>query len=186
MDYYKNADKLDSYILGVTYNQVSDIDRGTVTTEPVTLNELKNYCKIAYSTDDALLTALITAARQVCENYSYVALAQREITAWINNFNGGTYLPYGPVGDIILVEDLDGNPVTDYTTSGGQFKQILTPFEPLVVTYEGGYSTTPDFLKVAIMAQALYMYENRGDAQRDTLQGTSPVATLILNTIKRV
>ncbi len=40
--------------------------------------------------------------------------------------------------------------------------------------------------KVAIMAQALYMYENRGDAQRDTLQGTSPVATLILNTIKRV
>jgi len=155
MDYYKNADKLDSYILGVTYNQVSDIDRGTVITEPVTLNELKNYCKIAYSTDDALLTALITAARQVCENYSYVALAQREITAWINNFNGGTYLPYGPVGDIILVEDLDGNPA-------------------------------PDFLKVAIMAQALYMYENRGDAQRDTLQGTSPVATLILNTIKRV
>lgn len=186
MDYYKNADKLDSDILGVTYNQVVDIDRGTVATEPVTLNELKNYCKIAYSTDDALLTALITAAREICENYSYVSMVQREITAWINNFNGGTYLPYGPVGDIILVKDLDGNTITDYTTTGGQFKKILTPYEPLQVTYEGGYVSTPDFLKVAIMAQALFMYENRGDAQRDTLQGTSPVATLILNTIKRV
>ena len=186
MDFYKNIDKLDWEILGVTYNQVADVDRGTVETEPVTLNELKNYCKIAYSTDDALLTALITAARQVCENYSYVALAQREITAWINNFNGGTYLPFGPVGEITLVEDFDGNVITDYTTAGGQFKQILTPYMPLKVTYSGGYETTPDYLKIAIMAQALYMYENRGDAHRDTLQGTSPVATLILNTIKRV
>ena len=184
MDYYKNVDKISDFFVGVSYNQVTDYDKGAIT-EPITLSELKAYCKISYSTDDALLTSLISAAREVCENYSYLSFGQRDMAAWINNYNGGTYLPFGPVTEVVSVFNLDGAEV-DYKTSGSNFLQILYPKMPLKVVYTTGYATIPEYMKTAVMAQALFMYENRGDAQIDTKRGTSPIAQLILNPFRRV
>ena len=42
----------------------------TSTTEPVTLAEVKNRARVTVNTaDDALLTGLITSAREMCETY---------------------------------------------------------------------------------------------------------------------
>lgn len=183
MDFYKNADKWYSESeLG--YNQILDYTKGAVT-ECVTLSELKEYCKIAYSADDALLTSLITAAREVCENYTNRSFGEREMIAWVNNFNGGVYVPFGPVVEITKISDKDGVEV-DYKTQGTSFLQIASPKKILKIEYVAGLDDVQEVFKTAIKAQALFMYENRGDAQRDTLHDTSPIALVLLNPYRRV
>jgi hypothetical protein len=185
MDFYKNADKWGYDSIPVSYNQILDYQKGSVT-EPITLSELKVYCKITNSSDDALLTALISAGREICENYTNRSFAQRSMTAWINNFNSNTQLPFGPVNSISKVYDSEGVEIAEYTTIGTQFVQIVNPRQILKVEYSAGPSTLEEVFKTAIKAQALFLYENRGDAQLDTLQGTSPIAQVILNPYRRV
>lgn len=180
MDYYKNADKLSSYS-SVSYNQVTDVQRAAVVTEPVQLSEMKEYAKVENSLDDGLLTALISSAREICEKYTGVSMVQREITAWFNNGNGGIYLPYGPIGTITGLYDNDGNEV-DYEVKGTEWKQILSPIMSLKAIYQGGAATCPEVFKTAIKAQVLFMYENRGDSA----EFMSPIAQMILNPFKRV
>jgi uncharacterized phiE125 gp8 family phage protein len=183
MDFYRNADKW-VWLDELSYNQILDYTKGA-TSECVTLSELKEYAKIAYSTDDALLTSLISAAREVCENYTNRSFGEREMVAWINNNNGNTQLPFGPVVSIDKVYDESGNEMT-YSTRGSSFVQIKEPTMVLKVEYVAGLNTVEEVFKTAIKAQALFMYENRGDAQLDTLQGTSPIAQVILNPYRRV
>ena len=183
MDIYRNADKW-SWFNELSYNQVIDYTKGIVN-EFITLSELKEYCKISYSTDDALLTSLITAAREVCENYTNRSFGEREMICWINNNNGNTQLPFGPISEIVKVSDEFGTEVS-YQTRGTSFIQINFPRSILKVEYNAGKSNVEEVFKTAIKAQALFMYENRGDAQRDTLQGTSPIAQVLLNPYRRV
>ena len=49
--------------------------------EPCTLAECKSQLKIDFSTDDTLLTALITAARLEIEKYTGVSIVGREVNA---------------------------------------------------------------------------------------------------------
>lgn len=185
MDFYKNIDKL-SDRLGVNYNQVLDVSLEAVVTEPVTLNEMKDFAKVTGSEEDAILTALITAARDICEKFICQSLVQREVTAYIKNFNGGAYLPYGPVGTItdLYVDD----EAIGYEVQGTQFKQILSPLGTFKAVYQGGYATCPEIFKTAIKSQALYMFENRGDAGNFINSYStfmSPVAYTILTPYKR-
>ena len=183
MDFYRNADKW-YYDSRLSYNQVLDYTKGSVD-EFITLSEVKNYCKISYSTDDALLTSLITAAREVCENYCNRSFGEREMIAWIDNQNANTYLPFGPIKEISKVYYQDETETT-YTSRGTSFMQITSPRSILKVEYIAGLTNVENVFRTAILAQILYMYENRGDAQRDTLQGTSPIAMTILNPYRRV
>jgi hypothetical protein len=180
MDFYKNIDKLSDSIQGVSYNQILDVQRGAVNTEPVTLNELKEWAKVDGSADDAILTALIIAAREMCEKYTGVNFVQRQVTVLFNNVNGGTYLPYGPVGTITGVYDEDNNSI-DYVAKGVEFKAVVSPRSALKAIYQGGYSTLPETLKTAVKAQALFLYENRGE-NNFTI---SPIAKALLDLYKR-
>lgn len=180
MDYYRNADKLEP-ITGVSYNQVVDVQRAAVVTEPVSLNELKEWAKVDNSADDGILTALIIAAREMCEKYTGVNFVSRTVTAHVNNFNGGVYLPYGPVSAITGLYDEDNNSI-DYVAGGTSFKQITSPRTAFKAIYTGGYTTLPENLKTAIKAQALFLYENRGDSPLNI----SPIAKAILDPYKRI
>ena len=55
-----------------------------VSTEPVTLTEAKNYLKLpsGTTTDDNLITDLITVCRQELEGYTGVAFAPRTLTVY--------------------------------------------------------------------------------------------------------
>lgn len=179
MDFYKNVDKLSDYI-GASYNQITDVQRAAVITEPVTLNEAKEFAKISGSSEDAIITALITAAREICEKFTCVSMVQRTVTAWINNYNGGTYLPYGPIGTITNIYNVDGDPV-DYEVQGSDYKQILSPKIALKAVYTGGAATCPEIFKTAIKAQMLFMYENRGDSP----EAMSPISMMLLKPYQR-
>jgi uncharacterized phiE125 gp8 family phage protein len=171
----------------VEYNSVLDIqfDDGEIL-EPVTLTEAKNFCKIDISTDDDLINILITAARQMCEAYTGVGFVQHNAVAVLNNSNGDIYIPYGPMVEIISIEDNAGRTLVldlDYTIGGNEFKRLRTPYaNNITIDYITGYSTLPEALKTALLNQVYYLYDNRAVATDDI----SPISKIILNLYKRV
>ncbi len=171
---------------------------GTIT-EPVTLAEVKAYCKLSTGTaEDSLLTLFISAAREQCEKYTGISFIPRTVTAIITNLCGGIFLPYGPTGAITSVTDKDGNVLVDddtYTIQGTTWKQLLTPLEDgLIVVYAAGYAngSLPYDLKLAVLQQVFYLYINRGETSSVTRQGVptettlSPMAKATLQRLKRV
>lgn len=183
MDYRNNIDHRDCQPwVGPSYNQVLDVvfDEGsTAPTEPVTLAEAKLFCKIDIDDDDATITALITAAREMCEAYCNVGFINRTVTAVMNNGNGYAYLPYGPVGDVATINTIA--PV-DGEIAGVQFKQLVTRGERMTVVYDGGYEVLPGNLKTALLNAIYFLYDNRS-------QGTDnigPIAQMLLKSFRRV
>lgn len=171
---------------GLSYNQVYDITEIEPSggyTEPVTLSEVKNFCKIDVDEDDALIESLIIAGRIMCEDFCNIGFVERELIVTLNNANGGLYLPLGPVpGDVTSVTDADEN-VLDFETGGSTWIQLLTPkYERLIVTYTGGYSTLPDNLKTALLNTIFYLYDNRATGT----DNIGPIAQMILNPLRRV
>ncbi len=179
-------------------SQTSFVD-GTVT-EPVTKDEVKAYCKLNTGTsEDTLLDIFITAARQQCEAYTNIGFIPRVVTAVITNLCGGIFLPYGPTQDITSVTDKDGNVLVadeGYTIQGTKWKQLLTPLEDgLIVVYDAGYGDEYDLpgeLKLAVLQQVFYLYQNRGEISDVTRIGIPTETTLsqqakaTLNRLKRV
>lgn len=137
--------------------------------EPVSLSEQKSYMKIDFDDDDDLIQTFITASREQIEKYTGLSLIQKRITAQLNNGDSGIEIPYGPTPDeidVTLITDVNGDPFNDseIVITGNQFKTIQSPITPfLQIIYSAGYSTVPAALKVAIMAQCFFLYENRGE-----------------------
>jgi len=171
----------------VNYNSVVDIEftDGTIT-EPVTLSEAKDFCKIDIGTDDALVTSLITAGRSMCEAYTGVGFVEHNAVAILNNMNGDIYIPYGPMLAINQVTDADDNVLvldTGYTVIGNSFKRLATPKETgITIDYTTGYTTLPNYLKTALLNQIYYLYDNRSIGTDDI----SPIAKNLLNPYRRV
>lgn len=174
---------------GIAYNAVLDVQFSAENaTEPVTLQEAKDWCKIDIPDDDVLITSLITAARIICEQHSNTSFITRTVSARLNNGLGGMYLPYGPVtGNLISILDDDSVAIdtNNFSVRNASFKQLYTPFNSIItVSYTAGYEVLPWNLRVALLNQIAWMYENRGDS---TVAGKlSEQAKLILNSVRRV
>lgn len=185
MDYNRNVDKLgDTCIQGVSYNQVIDVDNGTADASLVlSLTNAKAYMKLdIFTDDDNLITVLINTAIAMCEKWSNTNFTQRTVTAVLNNINGGSYLPYGPVSGSVTGSDIDGVSV-DVTVIGVKWKQLRTPcIDYVTLSYTGGFASCPDVYINAVKQQVLYLYENRGDS---TI-GMSPEAVQTLQPVSRV
>lgn len=163
---------------GPVYNAVlsTTFTDGTVT-EPVTLQEAKDWCKIDVSDDDALINALITAARIMCENYANLSFIKRTVTAKIKNGLGGFVAPYGPVIGTPTAKDSDGNDIADFDFDCAYPGKVT-------VIYQAGYETLPQNLKTALLNQIGFLYENRGDVRLQS--GLIEEAKLILNQVRSV
>lgn len=170
-DFTKNIDKYTEPLTDL-YNSVLSLSFSNEGAEPVTLQEAKDWGKIDQDTDDTIITALIKAARQMCEKFTGVGFISRDIVAGINNSNGGFALPYGPVTGGPSAVDTDGNTL-DLTYNLGQ---IEDPTGRMVVTYTAGHSTLPEDLKTALKCQVLFLYQNRGEGS----EGLAPIAKMIL------
>jgi uncharacterized phiE125 gp8 family phage protein len=173
----------------MNYNAVLDvkIDEGNTPTEPLTLNEAKEWCKIelAIAEEDALITELIKTARLQVEGFLNISLVDKTIEAAINNSLGGIELPYGPLKTFTSLKDEDGNILsvdTDYKLQGVFFKSIKTPCSSfLIANYTTGYTSAnplPMNFKTAVLQQVAYLYENRGDTPANaTTQNNRTVPT---------
>jgi len=183
MDYTRNEDyywRNRGYAADIgqgLYNGVTNVVFSAEGNEPVTLNDMKLWGKIDTTADNSLITALITTARIMCEQYTNTSLVTRTIIADINNANGGFILPYGPVTNTPTAVDWQGTALTLVWN----FSQIQTPYGRMSVTYTAGFTTVPEVYKTAIMEQGLFLYEHRGEEKALM----SPIAQLILNPLIR-
>jgi uncharacterized phiE125 gp8 family phage protein len=90
--------------------------------EPITLTEAKNFLRVDHDDDNNLISALITAARQMCEEYTRRILVTTTVDEYFdefptNNWSGLSniiYLSRGPVASISSVKYVDeiGSEVT--------------------------------------------------------------------------
>jgi uncharacterized phiE125 gp8 family phage protein len=155
-----------------------------VITEPITLAQAKAWLRVTHTDEDAIITALITAARQICEGYISKSFVERTVTAIVRNDLGNVKLPYGPVGNITYVYDVDGTEITgtEYTLTGVSDKRLGYPMSSYVkVIYTAGYSVLPQQFKTALKMQLSWMYTHRGDDDGSVI---APDSKAILNPYK--
>src|SRR6478736_9328128 len=141
-----------------------------VVTEPVTLAQAKAWLKVTHDDEDVIITALITAARQMCEGYVSKSSVERTVTAIVRNDLGNIKLPYGPVGNVTGVFDIDGTEITgtSYAITGVSDKRLGYPMIGYVkVIYTAGYAVLPQQFKTALLQQLSWLFVNRGDENVD-------------------
>ena len=93
-------------------------------TEPLTLAEAKVYLRVDHATEDALITSLISAARQLVEQYTRQALIVQTVTETLDLFPEWTpdnldaiALSVNPVIDITSINYIDQNGASQALTS---------------------------------------------------------------------
>lgn len=189
MDYRRNEDKwnIPGTRVGARYNHiylVENIDEESApASEPVTLQEVKDYIRLegftpdddspssGFDFDDDLINDLISEGRRRVEKYTGVSLIPKRLQVFLLNQAGMIELP-GPVTGAIVItkENSDVIADTDYKLIGTQFPKLVTQFDyRLRLDYTAGYNPTtiPEGLKTAIKAYAAYAYEHRGDEMDD-------------------
>ena len=152
------------------------------TEEPVTLQEVKEHCRIDLNDDDLLLTGLIRAARDYCESFTGRAFVNRVLRYSLNEWpSGGIYLPRPPTIEVLSVEyrlEDAALPYTDFLDfdidTTGVFAKIvpddtwpdgdLHPSNAINIEFTAGYdgaANVPEIFKSAIKLCVGSWYENR-------------------------
>jgi uncharacterized phiE125 gp8 family phage protein len=133
--------------------------------EPLSLTEAKSWLKLTFSTDDALVSSLITSARVWIEQYTGRTLVSKKYDAYItvNDYTHDFELPFGPVNSIDTVYDKAAESTVttaNYELYGGKLRiQYNGEFK---VTYTAGYGSCPDPLVQDIKRIVAWGYQNRG------------------------
>lgn len=156
--------------------------------EPVSLGEMKAHARITHDSEDALLGALIVAARQWCEAYTRRAFITQTWAQYISTRPAGDRIELirPPLIDVVAVrtyDDQDQETVWDeanYFVDASSEPALLVlrngktwaDFERavggMVITYQAGYgpapSDVPEVVRLAIKQLALHWCEHRGEA----------------------
>lgn len=161
--------------------------------EPLTLSYVKNYLKLdGISADDDLVEAMLTAARERCEEYCNIKFIDTVIEQVYDEFPKGRtlenclHLTVGNVSSVEFVKYYDESGTlqtwsdTSYdidtydkagricVTTGESYPSSDTDrINNVVVRYTSGFGTSgtdvPQAIKQAILLQIGYMYNNRED-----------------------
>ncbi len=167
-----------------------------VTVEPVTLDEVKAFCRIDadFYDDDNTLNMLIVSERERLEKVLNLSFSPKELQ--VRTYTNEITLPYGPVTTITSIKDSDGGYITDYDSYGLDFPTLvfnpvsnLNFFYPLGggapivdgvntttlkdIVYLCGYVDLPKALKNALLTQIDYAYKNIGNPNMESI---SPIA----------
>lgn len=161
--------------------------------EPVTLAEVKTHLRMDTGDADALITSLITAAREWTENYTGRAFINQTWRMWLDNWPlpnrdgiSCVILSRAPLLSVssVKVYDEDDNSTTwsadnyfvDTAREPGRLAlrtgAVWPTFERsangIAIEYVAGYgsaaSNVPETIKTAIKQLVAHWYEHRGDA----------------------
>lgn len=169
--------------------------------EPVTLEEAKVHLRVTHSSEDTLITALITAAREYVEN----VIGRKMITqTWdliYDYFPGDAIkLPFPPLVEVVSVNYLDENAEaqvlasTEYVVDDKSEPGWVSPVDAWPATQEtinamsirftAGYGVTSDYVPAGLRAAILLvlgdLYENReARSQNGAYAGNDTVNAMI-------
>lgn len=182
MDYTRNEDKLCSQ--DPVRSRLIDlkVTEGDDITEPIVLADVKAHLRITFNDDDSYLGILIKSCRAALEKYTALSFVTKSIQM-IAEQNIPFELPYGPIKEISNVKDKAGGAIIDYTTNGLDFKSISV-LGYVDISYTAGYDKLPADLKLALLEEIAWRYENRGDGNGKS--GISDIAKSYAKPHRRV
>lgn len=124
-----------------------------VTVEPVTLAQAKAHLNVTHTSDDTLITALITSAREAAEQECGRALAPQTLEMALDAFpcdlSGAIRLERGPVASITSIKYTDTAGV-EQTISASAYALSLYGFANEVAPTYGNYWPTPQQIPNAV------------------------------------
>ncbi len=150
-------------------NIVQKIITELTSTEPVTVPEAKTHLNITDSGWDAELTGLITQCRKALEDYTGLSFIYKRVLLYAD-LSGEWTLPYGPligIEGVATQESTIGSGIPNYTTLEEGWKVQGDLFTTLncyrhKITYTVGYTTLPPNLKLALLNEIYFRWENKG------------------------
>lgn len=180
------------------------------TVEPITLAEARLHLRVdTYGSpeehpDDNLILAQLSAAREWCEKYLGLAIANQTIEVALDAFDNPINLPFGPVVSVSYLRYLDADGVEQTISTPDyifdDFSGRLTPADswptPKVVTnavkvrYQVGYSLPgesptnrqlPFAIRAAILLILGDLYEHRENSSTDKLEQVPMAAQTLLD-----
>lgn len=164
----------------INYTLITD-----ATSEPITLNEVRNHLRIDGIDYDAILTPLIKTARQIAEKTTGRDMINKTWRTYLDCFpscNGIeikksklqsiTSIKYY-INDILTTQDANSYYFTDEEYSSIEIKNSYSwastdeRKQAVQITFVSGYgadsSFVPQALKQAMLSHVAYLYENAGD-----------------------
>lgn len=153
----------------------------------MTLDEAKAYLRVESDGEDALIGTMVTAAREVCEEFVGGPLVRRALTAMVAGGGQWQRLAAAPVWSIGTVEAIDAEgaatalPVDAYAVDIDARGEgwVRAPGAVRVrVTYEAGLAVDPEGVP-APLAQGVIRLAAHLFSARDTAQ-TPPAAVTAL------
>ena len=155
----------------------------------VPVEELKAWMRIAGSEEDALLAALIRSASDLCEQFTRLALIERDVEQTLPASPVWSRLEQGPARAILGVSALPatGEPTplaaadhaVDIDAAGEGWVRVLRSGEArrVLVRYRAGlgadWNAVPEALRHGILRMAAHLYANR-----DRDDGKAPPAAV--------
>lgn len=152
------------------YTYLNDYKLTDVTpvTEPVTVAEAKLYCRVTNTIEDTLFAELITQSREAIEKCTNLSLIPKTAIVYFNNEANNFELPFGPMDKTtfkLYDDNQNAKEITApyYKLIGLDYPKLFSPnYANLRATYSTGFAVVPKELKIAMLDQINYGYENRG------------------------
>lgn len=150
--------------------------------EPLTLTETKSHLRVTTTDEDALITALITAARESAENYTNRAFITQTFDLTLDSFPPSIVVPKAPLQSVTSVTYLDTDGVsqtlstTEYTVDTksepgrivesytGEWPDTREEINAVTVRFVAGYglaAAVPQAIKQGMLLHIGHMYANR-------------------------
>ena len=150
----------------------------TTGSELLTTQEVKDFVRIDTTSDDTIISAMITQARIWCENYISKDIVAKNRSYYIDKTNGVFDLPFAPVASISEIT-IDGTATTSYEVLGLDNETIeldAGPSERVKITYVTN-GINDALIKQAMLQLISTYYDNRADFKTGTIVSDIPTST---------
>lgn len=150
----------------------------TTGSEILTTQEVKDFVRIDTTSDDAIISAMITQARIWCENYISKDIVAKNRSYYIDKTNGVFDLPFAPVASISEIT-IDGTATTSYEVLGLDNETIeldAGPSERVKITYVTN-GINDALIKQAMLQLISTYYDNRADFKTGVTISEIPTST---------
>lgn len=144
--------------------------------EPVTVDEAKEWALIDTDADDTVIGYMITSVRQSLETYLSADIVAKTRTLYMEKVNHKVELPFSPIDTITIITyttDDTTLATTEYSVLGLNNKTIdfdSYPYEHVKINYTT-LGISDQAVKDSVKATFEYLYNSRGLVSMDNFKG---------------